>query len=335
MGGLCLGMSRAEIERKTDGIIEFSELASVIDQPFRTYSTGMQARLTFATAISVDPDILIIDEALSVGDAKFQMKCFARIMDLRNRNKTILLVSHDTNTITTFCDRALILENGCVFAEGDTKEMTVRYHNLLFGNGRNAPPVDRGIVEGLMRVDSHDIGPAPFGDAVTTVSASLRAAGPRYGTGEARLLDWGLLDAQGQRQSLVESGTAFRLSMVLLVERDVHDLSVGFAIKDRRGTVVWGVTNISQSLSRCRARAGETLRISVDGAMWLAAGDYFVTLGAAHLDEGTKIDFIEDAIEFRVVGPHGIFTTSVVNLQTVFRIISDAREEDRLGEGSG
>src|SRR5262249_47257530 len=142
MGGLCLGMSRHEIDSKIDAIIDFSELRDVIDQPFKTYSTGMQARLTFSTAISVDPDILIVDEALSVGDARFQMKCFAWIQRLKQGDATVLLVSHDTNTITTFCDRALILEKGRVFAQGESKMMTVLYHNLLFGSPAeaSAPP---------------------------------------------------------------------------------------------------------------------------------------------------------------------------------------------------
>ena len=133
MGGLCLGMSRSEIDGKVNSIIEFSELGDVIDQPFKTYSTGMQARLTFSTAISVEPDILIVDEALSVGDARFQMKCFSWMQRLKKQNCTILLVSHDTNTITTFCDRALILERGRIFAEGNSKKITVIYHNMLFG----------------------------------------------------------------------------------------------------------------------------------------------------------------------------------------------------------
>ena len=113
-----LGMSRKEIDSRLDDIIAFSELAPFIDQPFKTYSSGMKSRLTFSVAISVDPDILIIDEALSVGDAKFQRKCFTKIDEFRRRGKTILLVSHDTNTIASFCDRALLLEKGEVIADG-------------------------------------------------------------------------------------------------------------------------------------------------------------------------------------------------------------------------
>src|SRR5262249_7177009 len=143
VGGLCLGMTREEIERKLDDIIEFSELRSVINQPFKTYSSGMQARLTFSTALSVDPDILIIDEALSVGDARFQRKSFSRIRELQRSGKTILMVSHDANAITTFCDRALLLEQGRVFESGSPSRIVKVYLKLLFGEGNESAALDR------------------------------------------------------------------------------------------------------------------------------------------------------------------------------------------------
>ena len=108
--------------------------------------------------------------------------------------------------------------------------------------------------------------------------------------------------------------------MTLQFQSDVHDVSYGFAIKNQRGTVLWGVTSISRGQPGHRGLGGERFDISVNGVMWLAAGDYFVTLGAAHLDDGRKIDFIEDAIEFQVVGPGGIFTNSVVNLQISLKV---------------
>jgi ABC-type polysaccharide/polyol phosphate transport system ATPase subunit len=133
LGALCLGLSRAEIEQRFDDIVAFSELEDFIDQPFSTYSTGMQARLTFAVATCVDPDILIIDEALSVGDARFQLKSFDRIRDFRRRGKSILLVSHSINQIVSICDRAILIERGRMYADGDPNRIGHLYHELLFG----------------------------------------------------------------------------------------------------------------------------------------------------------------------------------------------------------
>jgi len=130
---------------------------------------------------------------------------------------------------------------------------------------------------------------------------------------------------------VIESGEACRIYMVLHCDQDIVDLSCGFSIKDRRGTVLWGATNISQTQTAYKARASSRLIIAADCTMWLSAGEYFVTLGAAHLADGVKIDFAEDAIGFRVIGPEGIFTTSVVNLQTRLTIECEGRaaEENR------
>ena len=138
MGGLCLGMRPDEIRRKMDDIIAFAELEEAIDRNFHTYSTGMQARLAFAVAISPDPEVLIVDEALSVGDARFQQKCFDRIRALRDAGTTILLVSHDENSISSFCDRAVILMKGAKVAEGNVSEVVPEYHRLLFGSSKRS-----------------------------------------------------------------------------------------------------------------------------------------------------------------------------------------------------
>ncbi len=290
LGGMCLGMSRAEIDRKTDAIIDFAELREVIDQPFRTYSTGMQARLTFATAINVDPDILIIDEALAVGDARFQAKCFARIAEIRRLGKTILLVSHDTNTITTLCDRAIILESGRVHAQGPAREMSRRYLNLLFGQPTASSGPDAS-------------------------SGSMR-----YGDGSMRLLEYGLLGPDGRPTTVLESGQRCRLFMRARVEHAVEDASFGFAIKDAKGTVLWGVTNAARREPVRDLTPGETLDVSAQITMWLAAGEFSVNLGFGHLESGQMCDFIDDALVIRVVGPGGIFTTSTVNLDCDFSV---------------
>jgi lipopolysaccharide transport system ATP-binding protein len=134
LGGLCLGLTREQIRAEMENIIAFSELEDVIDTPFRTYSTGMQARLTFATAVAVNPDILIIDEALSVGDNRFQLKSFNKIRSFKEAGNTILLVTHSMSSVATFCDRAVLLHKGEVVADGEPNWVTNVYHNLQFGD---------------------------------------------------------------------------------------------------------------------------------------------------------------------------------------------------------
>lgn len=322
MGGLCLGMSRAEIDAKIDSVIDFSELHDVIDQPFKTYSTGMQTRLTFSTAISVEPDILIIDEALSVGDARFQLKCYSWINRLREKNATVLLVSHDTGTITTFCDRALILENGRIFADGNAKKITVLYHNLLFGQ---SAPLDRDAASEAEIPPPTAAPEEPAAEQWSPLSSAPDAPPApdsfvRYGSGEAELVDWGLYDDFGQKVAVVETGSHCRFAMTIASKVDIPDLSAGFAIKDRKGTILWGATNLTDSRTASHVARGEVVQITARCTMWLAAGDYFVTLGAAHHSDGTKIDFIEDGISFCVIGPTNIFTTSIVNLESVITV---------------
>jgi ABC-type glutathione transport system ATPase component len=265
----------------------------------------MQARLTFSTAISVDPDILIIDEALSVGDARFQAKCFARIKKLRDSNTTILLVSHDTGTITSLCDRAIILEAGKIYAEGNAKEISIAYHNLLFGN--RSKNLSTGNEEFQKAQKYKDITTQSF---------------VRYGTGEAQIESWEVLDEDSKPSAVLITGSKFKLAMTFLSKADISDLTFGFAIKDTRGTVLWGVTNMSYFERPNFVSDGEKIRVFADCTLWLSAGHYTVSLGLAHLEDGEKIDFIEDALVIRVVGPGRIFTTSVVNLDTTLHIIS-------------
>ncbi len=131
MGGMCLGLSEREIAKKIDSIIEFSELGRVIDQPFKTYSSGMQSRLTFATAMSIDPDILIIDEALATGDAFFVLKCMARIREICKSGATVLFVSHSTSTVAALCTSAMLIDNGQVVQSGPTLEVVNTYEQLV------------------------------------------------------------------------------------------------------------------------------------------------------------------------------------------------------------
>jgi len=152
MGGLCMGMSHEEIARKMDSIIAFSELAEVIDQPFRTYSSGMQARLTFATAISVDPEILIIDEALAVGDAAFSAKCVRRIREICSGGSTALFVSHSTYTVLKLCTRAIWIDKGRIIQDGPVIDVVRAYEYAIHQQTAS----DRGLNGTVVGADSKE-----------------------------------------------------------------------------------------------------------------------------------------------------------------------------------
>ncbi|HVY88226.1 MAG TPA: ABC transporter ATP-binding protein [Hyphomonadaceae bacterium] len=194
LGGMCLGLSRNEIKQRFDEIVDFSEIGEFIDRPFRTYSSGMQARLTFAVATSVNPDILIIDEALAVGDARFALKSFDRIRKFRSEGKAILLVSHDINTVSAFCDQAILLERGKLIASGQAVKVVNIYHELLFGTGKpvvsssRSGNEDSASADVAVRLESPERKPAssasvrtPLGvnePAETTDATELHSAPP-------------------------------------------------------------------------------------------------------------------------------------------------------------
>jgi ABC-type polysaccharide/polyol phosphate transport system ATPase subunit len=175
LGGLMVGLSREEIKAKEDWVIEFSELRDFIDQPFKTYSSGMQARLTFSTAVCVDPDILIIDEALSVGDARFTRKSFAKMEEFRKAGRTILLVSHNANQVASFCDYALILENGKVFDRGEPFRLRGVYYDLLFGKGDGSAASDEISEDAQVREEHVELPPTLTAEAFEQTPQNIEA----------------------------------------------------------------------------------------------------------------------------------------------------------------
>lgn len=172
LGGMCLGLSKADITQREQSIIDFAELEYAIDQPFRTYSSGMQARLTFAVAMSVRAEIVIIDEALSVGDARFQLKSFDRIKDMKRANKTILFVSHSINQVNSICDEAILLDHGHVIDSGEASAVGNTYHQLLFEDRRSPSASDERVDTG----NNEEIEQEPEGQPVAETTPELETA---------------------------------------------------------------------------------------------------------------------------------------------------------------
>lgn len=295
LGGLCLGLTREEIRVREAQIIAFSELEEFIDQPFKTYSNGMQARLTFSVAVSVDPEILIIDEALSVGDAKFQRKCFQKIEEFRVRGCTILLVSHQANIVEGVCDRAIYLSAGRIIYDGSPREAVGKYLEDLFG---------------AKEIDSTN----------ATKSWAQTDTSLRYGTGEATIVDCGVLDDSGRATYVQESGSRYALFCdVHCNAEEIGDLNVGISITTTVGVVLVAANSVWHRSPIPRLLRGDTVRITLTVDLNLGPGNYFVTLGAWGTFAEKHYDRWIDAIQLRVRGDPQL-GPSLVNMRPQYRV---------------
>ena len=298
LGGLCLGLSREEIRAREADIIAFSELEEFIDRPFKTYSSGMQARLTYSVATSVDPDILIVDEALSVGDAKFQLKCFDRMRSFRERGKTILLVSHELSSMASVCDRAILLDRGKVLADGEPNAVGKIYHELLFASE------PRPTLEG------------PVG----TASQEEMPHEHRYGDHRAIITDVHLVDQAGGPSLQMEVDGTYLVRWEIEAREDIDDYVLGLLIRTPKGVEVFGTdTKLWDHEGFPNVlRAGHRYRFDVAFTNRLAPGRFFLTAGIGKSD-GTKHDMRFDCLMFEVMTRvRRLYTNSLVAMDMRF-----------------
>jgi len=317
--------SEAEIERKIPEIIAFSELGDWIDRPFKTYSSGMQARLTFSTATSVEPDILIVDEALSVGDARFQLKSFGRIEAFRRQGRTILLVSHDHTTITNFCDRALLLDYGRALMVGPPLDVCNAYHKLLFGetsaaSATPAPTPSPSAQPSSAQPSSAQSFVTEAMDLVADSSGSatleMAAHTQEYGTRQALIREYAIRDMRGQLALTLQAGESYKVYMKIEAQEDIPASTAGYVIRSSRGVDLFGQDTSwgqVQPLVPPMA-AGDVVEVEATLQMNLSGGSYYLTCAFARTD-GLKYHLLNNVLEFKVVGPRDIFTTSIVDLQ--------------------
>lgn len=249
MAGQLLGYSRDEIERLMPSIEAFAEIGDYIDQPVRVYSSGMQVRLAFAVATAIRPDILIVDEALSVGDAYFQHKSIERIREYRKLGTTLLIVSHDKQAIQSICDRAILLNAGRLAMQADPEAVMDYYNALLAGHQ------DQTITQTL-REDGR----------VQTTS----------GTGEATASTITLLNDQRQSIDVVEVGQTVCLQIDVTVHAAIERLILGYAIKDRLGQVIYGTNTALKGQPVHQVANGTRWRFEITFSANLGPGGYSV-----------------------------------------------------------
>ena len=252
-----MGFSRQAIDGVIDGIETFAEIGGYFDEPARTYSTGMQMRVAFSVATAFRPDILIVDEALSVGDAYFQHKCFKRIREFREQGTSLLIVSHDAGAVQNLCDRALLLEGGALIKDGDPAEVMDLY-NALIAEHENSTVKVTELESGRKQ----------------TIS----------GTGEARVEEIQLLNSDGQPIEFAGVGESVVLRVVVAASADVPRLVLGYMIKDRLGQPVFGTNTHYTGQAIELIRAGQRIEYQIAFPMNFGQGSYSISTALVSTD---------------------------------------------------
>lgn len=309
MNGALLGLSHEEIAARFDDIAAFSDVGDFIDQPVKSYSSGMVVRLAFAVQSQVNPDILVVDEALAVGDARFQAKCFDRLRQLKEQGTSILLVTHSSEQIVTHCSNALLLEQGSMLMNGEPRQVVNRYLDLLFGKDRlnYSPSLPNGIETSHISPREHLL------NLSHDVFATRHGYNPheyRWGDGAATITDFHL-EAEGDSFPVaIDTGKRVTLTVAIRFNARLIRPILGIIIKTKEGVTVYGANSESLdfapfgNLGKPSTTAIATVRFDC----LLAPGDYFISIGIATCqgDEIIPHDRRYDAIHI-VVSPNRNF----------------------------
>ena len=271
-----MGFTHEQIDAVIDELEEFAEIGEYFDEPIRTYSSGMQLRVAFGVATMYRPEILIVDEALSVGDAYFQHKSLNKIREFQEQGTTLLLVSHDRGAIQAICDRAILLEKGTVIKDGNPEEV-MDFYNALIAEKENSK------IEQVVTEDGR----------VETTS----------GTGEATVEDVAIFNHKNEKIEYISVGEEVRLKVIVDVKYDIPQIVVGFMIKDRLGQSIFGTNTHHYNKVIENARTGDKLEISFAFSMNLGVGSYSVAV-AIHADDthiSANYEWKDNALVFNVV----------------------------------
>ena len=303
LNGAILGIDKKEMERRFAEIVAFAEMEAFVDQPAKTYSSGMYMRLAFAVAISVSPDVLIVDEALSVGDVRFQARCASRIRQMREHGVTILFVTHDVEAAKRICDDAIVLERGKVVRAGAAAPVANWYLAHMIGDGMQTDPtlpVSRGVIDA--EAAAAELG--TVGEAASPRPENADFDWLRHGDGNAEILRFEVRDAAGKPTQAIELDREATFVFDVRFLADVERWGLGFYIRDRLGTDVIGVNTFQEGLALAPAKKGDIVRLEFTMPLSVRPGAYGVSPAVAYSQEDLRfLDWIHNAVVFRVVDP--------------------------------
>lgn len=294
MNGTMMGFSREQMEAKLPEILEFADIGDFVYQPVKTYSSGMFVRLAFALAINVEPEILIVDEALSVGDVFFQAKCYRRMEEIRKTGTTILMVTHDMGSVIKYCDKVILLNKGEFLAEGPAGEMVDLYKKILAGR------MDDLEADLAKRLDSNFSDMMELNNDINKTHAkeyhglmkekiSINPNKTEYGDGRAEIYDLGLLDSKGELTNLLLKGEEFTIREKIRFNANIESPIFTFTIKDKKGTELSGTNTMFEGVEVKPVKPGDEAVVEFRQKMTLQGGEYLLSMSCTGFENGTHV----------------------------------------------
>lgn len=285
MNGTMMGFSRQEMERRMDDILRFADIGDFVNQPVKTYSSGMFVRLAFALAINVDPEILIVDEALSVGDVFFQAKCYRRMEEMMKNGTTILMVSHDMGSIIKYCDKVVLLNRGHFVAQGEAGKMVDLYKKIL------ANQTDE-LAEALIEQKKEALGlpvEAAVSDKRMKDRMNLNPEVQEYGDGRASFEDFGTLDARGNVTNLLLKGEMFTIRERVRFHAPIENPIFTYTLRDKKGTDITGTNTLFEGTEIKPVKDGDIYTVSFRQKMNLQGGEYLLSMSCTGYENGEHV----------------------------------------------
>ena len=286
LNGTMMGFTEAEIDTRLDDILSFADIGEFVHQPVKTYSSGMFVRLAFAVAINIDPEILVVDEALSVGDVFFQSKCYHKFEEFKRQGKTILFVSHDLGSISKYCDRVILLNQGEMLDQGTPKAMVDMYKQLLVRQN----PVKQAQMNSAIR-ESQKKG---FQMNPNTLE---------YGEKQAEIVDFVVIDSKGLQSNTIEKGTTFKIKMRIHFNESILQPIMAFTFKNIQGTEITGTNTMYEGVNVENTEPGSECVVTFEQKMDLQGGEYLLSFGCTGYQNGefTVFHRLYDACNITVV----------------------------------
>ena len=321
--GMLMGFTEEEMNAKMQGIIDFADIGDFINQPVRTYSSGMYVRLAYAVAVSIEPDILIVDEALAVGDAYFQMKSMSKMQDLFQKGKTVLFVSHDTASVKSLCTKAIWLDKGRIVVSGLAEDVVDAYEAKVRDEMSGTQKyVDKN--EQVMQISENYLRKASKKQRFLVDSEYAKHVAPtREGSGEARVTAVEFLDKEGKEITITEFGTTAFLRLHIQFEK-ACDITVGYHIRDSRNIPILGSNTLMENMGQLHGEAGDKVIVEFECSLPLRDGRYNIMTVLSSViimnRSASFVDLTKDGLYFDVLERKPVRVWNTIQLPNAIKI---------------